>query len=190
MSPHRTELALVSRENNVDLERFDTIKKTSDQGRWDWCGPRAVANLINYHLGGVKVSLEEIMSIFGGPPYWPRKVESALNHFAVKYGMDERAKATWRFDINTMVEEIDASRPLVLFTLLGGPWRIPHNTVVVGCKMLWSHDGRLTGSAMRTFDYGWVSCDNTGVFRAITTFNRFANQHLWKGSDSMKILFC
>jgi hypothetical protein len=176
MSLHKTELALVSEENNVDLERFDRTKKTSNEGRWDWCGPRAVANIINYHIGNVRVSLEEIMSAFGGPPYWPRKVESALNHFAREYGLDECAKATWHFDINTVVEEIDAGRPLVLFTFLGGPWRIPHNTVLVGYKVLRSDKGRITKSAIRTFDYGWVDSDNTGILRALTIFNRFTNQ--------------
>ena len=169
--PRNKELAALVKENNIDLERFNRIRRIIGEGEENWCGPRAVANLIDYHIGDASVRLEEVVSTTGGPPYWPGKVESALNHFATKYALAKRAKVTRGFHVDTIVKEIDSDQPTVLFTLLGGPWQIAHNTIIVGYKSALSSEGRILEATINTYDYGWVKSNKVGIFPATISFN-------------------
>jgi len=169
--PNNKELAELVKENNIDLERFNRIRRIIGEGEENWCGPRAVAYLISYHIGHPRLGLEEVVSTTGGPPYWPGRVKSALNHFATKYALAKRARVTWGFHVDMIVREIDSNQPMVLFTLLGGPWQIAHDTIIVGYKSVLSSEGRISKAEINTYDYSWVKSNKVGIFPATISLN-------------------
>jgi len=158
-----------NKENYVDTNRFYWVKWT-DKVPWDWCGPLAVANVINYYLGEQRVTPQDVVSYEGSPPYWPNMVREALDHFARKYGLEERAEITSKLDVNKIIAQIDDNRPVVLFSLGGGPWILAHNTIILGYAITLSAEGRVIGCALFTYDYGWVNSDNVGIWPTTITF--------------------
>jgi len=115
----------------IDMERFAAIMIR--EGKSWWCGQLTVANMINYHVGRVVVTPENVVSSTRDwPGLLPWEIESAVNHFAQDYVPDRHAKLIWNFDIHAVVKEIDNNRPVVLLRQKG---LVGHATVIVGYEI-------------------------------------------------------
>jgi hypothetical protein len=155
----------------IDWERFGRIMRK--EGEWYQCGHLTIANMINYYVGRIAVTPEDVESRiwFGKRPLLIWEVEWALNSFSQEYALDKHA-TMMLFDINTVIKEVDNNRPVVLQTGLGGPggfWG--HSTIIVAYDITLSPDGRIIKASVYTYDHGFFSSDNLGWVPNLITFN-------------------
>jgi hypothetical protein len=154
----------------IDVERFASV--VTREGKSYWCGHLGVANVINYHVGRVAVTPEDVARVIGDRATTAWDVEKGLNHFGEAYHLGKRARTIWKLDRGAVMKEILHRRPVLLQTGLGGPAGISgHTSIIVAFEAVTSPQGDIKEFKVNLYDFGWWSSNNLGIAPDIIVFS-------------------
>ncbi len=151
----------------LDLSRFFNGEvRSPDEAH---CGQAAIGSVINYD-GTQALSLADVESWNNDPALNAWGIASGLNYFAQNNGWSLRAHVIWGWvDMNTIIYEINANRPVIIGGYRIGGLSGGHATVIIGYSFDVSSSGKLVNFQILVYDLGWIT--NYGYVPALVTFN-------------------